>query len=317
MEKQHSSIFSFKQFCLKTLAPWLLYVAVGLSLLGFLFEKYIVFGSSASGVSKIYRINHVTDPEETPIFGSSRADNSFFPDTIGTHVFDYGIPGTKYNVILYFLQKECLKKKRNPYIIVNLDYEGFTSGLGDVKNYIPFTEQSEIREMIGAEYKPYFALPFLKYYGSFEYYVRDYLSEEFQATKVVNNGARLPKIAMAPQVFAKMVATRKKRSFNFSVDSQIAAKVLNVIKVHPERHFVFIVSPYHSSCFEQTPNLSKLDGLLSRLLQNPNVTYWDFSRLPLADDKFLNTTHLNVNGAREFSRVVRDSLLALRTRQGR
>jgi hypothetical protein len=111
-----------------------------------------------------------------------------------------------------------------------------------------------------------------------------------------------------------MVADRVKEPLVFLVDTQLQNRLLRVVQAYTDRHFVFIVSPYHGSCFASTPRIAKFHELKRLLLLQPNVTFWDFSRLPLVDAMFLNTTHLNVYGASAFSKVVRDSMNALQAK---
>ena len=75
-----------------------------------IFEKYIIFPVDVLGASKVNRILNHQYNNEVPIFGSSRAQSSYFPELIGDDVFNYGIDGFGSNIWLFFLEQELKKR---------------------------------------------------------------------------------------------------------------------------------------------------------------------------------------------------------------
>lgn len=287
----------------------LILIVMGVGIVfAWLFEKKVIFNSDLSGAYKVHRIITETHTDETPIFGSSRAEGGFIPDTLGANVFNYGLSGTKYNVTLFFLDEECRKKKSNPLIILNLDLDGLRVGLGDIANYVPSVGNAEVRTLIDSSYKHYYSIPFIRYYGFYDIYLRLYLNNRVQLTKFSNKGASLDRNVLTPKTFADLVAERTATETIFENNADVEAKLFNVIKSHPEKHFVFTVAPYHSSYFVGYKNLPAAMAFLGKLRAEKNVKVFDFSRLPLADSLFLNTTHVNFKGAQVFSHALKDSL---------
>ena len=168
MDSQNSSISNFKKFLLRLFLPFLLIVGSVGFIVNYFFEKNIVFNTQLSGAYKVNRIIKETHEDETPIFGSSRAEGSFIPDSLGNNFFNYGISGTKLDVALFFLKEECKKKKKQPFLIVALDFDSLLNVEGDIANYIPNANYGPVRSLLGKNYKPYFYLPFVRYYRQFD-----------------------------------------------------------------------------------------------------------------------------------------------------
>ena len=311
MPEPNSSISSFKQFLLKILLPLILIIGAGGYVFNYLFEQQIVFKSQGCGAYKVNRILYTTTPDEIPIFGSSRAEGSLLPDSIGKNYFNYGISATKYNVTLFFLEQECMKKKNTPWIIMNLDLNGLEYGPGDLSNYIPNSGCEPVRSLLDTYYMSYFRIPFIRYYGCFETYLRSNMNDKLELTKVKNKGASIEKNIIPKEQFAEMIRIRKMTTTEFAYDTVLSGKLFSLIATNSARKFLFLISPYQSSFFYKFENPEDASRLLDSLRTYPNVKVLDFSKMPLPDSMFLNTSHLNFRGTVVFNRVLRDSLNAI------
>ncbi len=308
MEKQNSSISSFKRFIVKILAPFLIIVGVAGWIFNYFFEQQIILKSQISGAYKVNRIISETHPNEIPIFGSSRAIMGLIPDSLGNDHFNYGINGAYFNVTLFFLEEECKKKKARPQIIINLDPFGLRNGIGDISSYLYNAGNPEIKELLDTVYKPYFGIPVLKYYGYYENYYRIYLTNRIGSDKVANNGAMYERNTMPKKDFDKMVAERNDAMPLYEMNDVLKNKLFSIISGHPERYFIFVISPYHSSC-RMADSLDKLnEDLCRQLVSYKNVKLFDCGKLPLTDDMFFNPSHLSYKGAIVFTKAFKDSL---------
>ena len=311
MSDQNSYTSSFKRFFLELLLPMVVFTGVAGYLFAFVFEKKIILNSENCGAYKINRIITQTSPDEVPIFGSSRAENGIFPDSLGPHFFNYGLAGTKYNVTLFFMEEECRKAKPDPWMIINFDFESFRSDIGDISNYLYNINNPSIRELIGQSYKKYYSIPFLKYYGQYETYLKFYLSKKMELTKVTGKGASLEKNILLPAQFAQLVAQRRTSDNSFHCDTALKDRMFHLIDTHPDRRFVFVLSPYHSSYFDNFSNPEVANQFLNDLKAFKNVTVIDYSHRQYPDSLFLNTSHLNCKGAFRFTGELRDTLAKL------
>jgi len=292
------------------LLPLIVILSVAGLLFNYLFERMVVFNSQISGAYKVNRMIRETHADEIPILGSSRAEGGFIPDSLGKDFFNYGLSGSKYDVTLFFLEEECKKTKSRPWIILNLDLDGLLHGLGDVGNYVPNTNYKAVKDLLGSEYQPFFNIPFIKYYGRYESYYRDYLNEKMQLTKFTNKGASIEKNVLTKKQFDELVEQRRKSSTAFVNDSGLMQKLVGLITAHPERQFLFVISPYHESFFAQYVPDGETN-FANRLQLYKNVHLLDFSNMPLPDDMFMNTSHLNLKGAIKFNRQLRDTLTVM------
>ncbi len=267
--------------------------------------------SEVTGAYKVNRMITETHLDEIAIIGSSRAEGGFIPDSLGSHYFNYGLSGSKYDVALFFLSEECKKKKNNPWVLINLDLDGIIRSLGDIANYIPNAGYPPAHKLIRNEYKSYYSIPVVKYYGLYESYLRDYLNNKIQLTKFTNKGAAIEKKVLTDKQFNELVEQRRNSATSFEQNDTLVHQMDELINSHPEKKFIFVISPYHNSFFEQYTNPDVVERFMAHLRSLNNVYVFDFGKMPLPDSLFFNTSHLNYKGAVAFNRILRDSLNAI------
>ena len=74
-------------------------------------------------------------------------------------------------------------------IIANIDLDGINTKSGDIANYLYNSNDPEVKKLIGGNYKLQYSIPFIKYVGQFENYLRYYLNNKMQLTKYSKGGA--------------------------------------------------------------------------------------------------------------------------------
>ena len=311
MPEQNLSISSFRQFLLRMLLPLIFILSAAGLVFNYFFEEKVILNSQLCGAYKVNRIIKETHPNEIPIFGSSRAEYGLFPDSLGKDFFNYGLSAAKYDVVLFFLEQECKKTKASPYIILNFDLDGMTYSLGDIANYVLNANEPDVKKLLGNEYKYYFNIPFIKYYGRYESYLRLYFSNKMELTQVTNKGAALDKNMIPQKEFIKLVNERKNTTQTFKNELLLQKKLMDIINAHPERYFIFVIAPYHPSYFVNFTNLDSANAYLDRLRSLKNTKVFDFSKMPLEDSMFLNTTHVNYKGAMIYNHQFRNSLMSI------
>ncbi len=307
MEQRNSSIFSFKHFLKKICLPWILISVVVGAVFNYFFERKIILGSEISGSYKMNKLISEVDVTEIPFFGSSRCEGTFIPDSLVKNGFNYGINGTQDDVLLFCLREECKKNKSTP-VIMNFDLDGLNHSIGDLANYIYNSDYPAVQLLLGPKYEPIFKVPLLKYYGHFETYTKYYLNDIFNLTKFTNNGAAIEKNVLSEKKLNELIRERMNTASSFENDPVLLAGLLSVFDAHPERHFIVVVTPYHPSCFNRFGNYDEAVAFLNGIDSLDNVTVLNFAKAPYPDSCFINTTHLNLTGARIFNRALRDSL---------
>ena len=312
MQEPNSSISNFNKFLLKIFLPLIVILSVMAVVFDYFFERKIVMSSQIAGAYKVNRIVNETHGDEIPVFGSSRADGCFIPDSLGPNYFNYGIIGTRFDVTLFFIEEECKKRKSHPSLIINVDLEGIFSGIGNVANYVPNSNYEPVRILFGRQYHSYYRIPLLRNFGLFESYLADYFNDKMQVTKYSNNGASLERKVLTAQQFKTLVEERQNTSTTFVTEPALVQRLQNVIASHPERDFVIVVAPYHSSYFAKYTNMPVAKQFFAQLNSFKNVRVLDYSKMSLEDSLYFNTTHLNYKGAAIFSRQLKDTLLQIK-----
>lgn len=294
---------------MKKLIPLYFLIVISICFVGnYLFEQSVVFNSEISGAAKLHRIKK-TFEKEIPIIGSSRALGCYIPDRINDHCYNYGINDTAYPTHRYFLKKELAKDKATP-IIINFDYHFFSQSIGDINNYIPHYSEKDIKNILKTKKKDKFMynLPFLKYFGAFEYYVKDKMNEKLQLTKFTSKGASIEKNELTQKKFNRLVEKRRLSKTAFEPNAENVEDFLAMIEAHPNRMIKIVVAPYHNSVFESFENISNVNEFLTSLNKHKNIDIIDLSHLELGNDQYLNTTHVNYNGAVVFSDTLKSVL---------
>jgi hypothetical protein len=307
MQNPISSTSSFKEFFLKILVPYLLLCVLIGVVFNLFFEKSIILGSGLSGAYKINRIITSNNKNEIAFFGSSRAERSYIPDSLVSDGFNYGMVGTRTDVELFCLSEECKKNKTTP-IVFTFDLEGLNYGLGDISNYLYNSDYPPIRTLLGTDYKSIYKVPFLKYYGHFELYTKDYLNSKTNITKFNSKGGALEKNELTKAAFDELVKLRQSQKTTFHNDPKLLADFLSIIKANQNRKFIVVAPPYHSSFFTNFANIGEAKNFLNSLKAYTNVAVLNFSQLNYPDNYFFDTSHLNLTGAVHFNRVLKDSL---------
>jgi hypothetical protein len=311
MPEESSSISNFRWFAFKLLLPVMLISVTAILVFCYWFENKIILGNPSCGAYKINRILTSVDPNEIPIIGSSRAETSFIPELLGKDFFNYGLEGTQENVMIFFMEQECLKKERTAPIIANIDLDGVNSKSGDLLNYLYNSRDPRVKPLM-PNYESYYAFPFVKYLGQFENYFRYYLNNRTQLTKYAKDGAFIEKIVLPKAMLDQLIEYRRTHQDEFRHEEALKTKFMETIKKNGHRQFIFAIPPYHSCFFSNYRNPEDAKAFINELRNLKNVKVFDFSNVIYPDSLFINTTHLNYNGAVRFTKEFRDSLRTLK-----
>ncbi|MES1224779.1 MAG: hypothetical protein ABUT20_55320, partial [Bacteroidota bacterium] len=219
-----------------------------------------------------------------------------------------GIDGVREDVLLFFLEEECKKQKANSHIIAVISLDGFNYSLGDMNNYILNSNNPDVQKLLGEHYQWYYKVPFVKYYGQYDSYLKDFLNERMMLTKYKDRGASIEKDVLTKEKFNSLVADRKNTTSRFNFDSVLDNRFVDLIKKYPKRNFIIMIPPTHPSYFFKYENYPEAQHFLSYLGQFPNVKVLDYSHNFYPDDCYLNTSHLNYKGAVLFNNLIKDTL---------
>ncbi len=276
---------------------------------GTLFERRIILAQDQLSAGKVNRLVHSADPAEVPVFGSSRAEGSFLPEVICPGCFNYGLSGTGNYVLVTFLEIE-LKKPRKTPVILNIDPWSFGRSLGSPGNYLINADQPEIRELLGDDYRWYYRIPVLKYYGHWEdfFFQHTQLKYDYRRIRYLDRGALLEfkRIPTREALLEQLRAVGAPTPLDLSAPA--ARKLIKLCR-GARRPIVVVLAPiYDGGAYLHPAWRKNWDQLRAELAVNPQVVVLDYSAALTDENYFYNATHLSLAGAQKFSQMLRDEL---------
>jgi hypothetical protein len=267
------------------------------------FTRVIVLHNPSSDTSRILHLCQ-ENGDEIPIFGTSKARWGYVPAEFGLNVFNYGIDSASFEVTDVLLGIELAKPKNTP-VIIEMQHSD-TRVPGDVSQFIPLVYDSRIRGLLERFHELAWRhyLPGIRYFGYYDWYLKEYLNSRFQATRTIDRGFPYLRIA-EPFDRARLAAFAQLRLHStngYYPDEDQNRRLIAHITAHPRRLFFLVFSPYHSSYFAHFQNMDKLKVFEEKLKAMPNVVLIDWSQLDYPDEFFFDTVHLQYDGAVDFSR---------------
>lgn len=307
MEKLNLYTSNFSKFFVGFLLP-VIVLSILFSVVFYLwFEPAVMLSSETSGSYKYKKICQ-TDRNDIPILGSSRGETAFLPSLIHPQAFNYSRSGTGFNVELFMMEKELKCSKSTP-IILNIDPWGMTSDIGDIADYLIIADDPEVKKLLGDQYKSYFQIPIVRYYGKTGGYLASFFREKTGATKLIDRGAEVEKRELASEMFADNVEKRKNEYSSFQLDTTLFNRFFDLAG-STNRTLILVVSPIHQAFYEHHDDSNYL-LFITECAKHPNITLFDFSKKSYPDSLFFDSSHLNYCGAEQFSKEFRDSLRVL------
>lgn len=272
-----------------------------------LFTRAILHSGSVEA-GRVLRLSEgVGDPNEIPIFGASKARANYIPEELGPRFYNYGFYSASPDVS-NMLVAFALKRQSTAPIVIDL-HQGAFQDIGDVRNYIPAARSEEVAALLRLtnHWRWYYAIPGIRYFGSYDWYLKGVLSDHIQVTHSIARGYthEYNTIPWNRATFDDDVRRRLAEPFKFGLDVRQRARFLELIRSAPNRKFYIVLSPLHRSFMAHSYNEPAFRMSLNDFVRLPNVRVFDFTRTTYPDEYFLNTGHLNYRGAVVFSRKLR------------
>ena len=308
-------------------------VALGMDLL---MQHWAIFNDPGANPAKVRRLVQSEGPREIPVFGSSKGRSAFIPDSLGPTVYNYSMESSNFDVIEFLLETELAKPRTTP-VILEFNHRFFIHAPGhtiDAATFIPNIHLPGVRDFLkrNGRFERRFLVPGLRYFGSVQEYIRKGMDEGGSATRQSVKGGMFTERAATPAQLASQVAARQRsialrqkldharddvkaaisaedrkrlQMLNafllFSEPRDRVARFEELVASRPERQFLVAYTPQHWSEVEGIANFGEITALFNALqARHPNLHFYDYSQMPLPDDAFKNSSHLNNKGARAF-----------------
>ena len=279
------------------------------------FSRYFTKTNPVSESNKIYRLAEQTFVDEIPIFGTSRAEKGYFCDAINEQCYNYGFPNQSFDITALLLQFELAKNKTTPILIdVHHDFFQHDAKVNiNLNTYLPFVNSNAAVTTFLQEnnrLKPYHYLPGTRYFGAYTTYMEPIFENKFGIGRALySKGSVLDTKKGSTAAIQKRINTRLDKKLSFEVIAEKDSMLRSLIQLHPNRKFVFIVSPYHWSAKSTVANFDSMLQYFSELEASfPNVAFIYFNTDNYSDTYFKDTVHLNEDGAKVFSAELHNQL---------
>lgn len=254
---------------------------------------------------KLERIQQ-TYTDEVPIFGNSRAEMGYYTPALGERTFNYGFPNQSFDIQLLLLAFELAKQKTTP-VIIDVHHGFFEHDPVtniNITTYLPFVRsEPQIRTFLEDQgrMKPYYLIPGMRYFGAYTAYMEPLTEHALHPDRQSYiRGGIYAHHSFSAAAKERRVEKKKEKTFRFNVDTARDGHLRALIEQHPERSFVFVLSPYHSSSRETLENRNVLVQYFKALdNQYEQVVFIEAAGYP--DAYFKDTIHLNMEGATQFS----------------
>ncbi len=271
-------------------------------------NEWLVTASSASSTYKTYRLFALRPADEMPILGSSRASQNFVPSLLSPKAFNYGVDGSGMGETLFFLA-QCLRNGSSNPILINLDPWGFPEKATFPADYQLVLGNADVRAVLPPERTALSErLPGVRFHGALRRNLTAFLNDRLALTKVVDHGATLQRLSRTPAEWETINRSRKEpMEFHFDAHWQAA---LDDLYGRTERPIVWVVGPLAPHPWRLYRGEAELEAFLAAQVQRKHVYAVNLIRLSeeMTEADFMDSTHLNLQGAERFTRLLRERL---------
>lgn len=299
-------------------------------------QRWAIFADPDSNTSKVRRLIESTDPEEVPVFGSSKGRSTFIPDSLGPTVYNYSMEKCNFDVVEFMLETEFAKPRKGA-VILEFNHRFFIHAPEhtiDAATFVPNIHLPGVRQYLtdNGRFEYRFLIPGLRYFGAVQEFFRKGVSDDETASRVSEKGGLFtdraaPKVLLDNQVAARMrsIALRDKLKHDendvkaavsaedryklayldafllFSAPEDRVARFEELVESRPDRQVLVAYTPQHWSEVKGIANFGEITALFAELQKrHPNLHFYDYSHMQLPDSAFKNSSHLNNVGARAF-----------------
>lgn len=295
----------------------------------------------STNVKKIDRLINETHEEEIPIFGSSIARRNYFPDSLGTDYYNYGMAGALFTSIEPLIKIELDKNKRTP-ILIDYDHHTFFydhSSRIQVSNYVPFLSNKHIKNLLVEtdRYSWHYEVPGMRYYGSYLDYIRDFMKPAFEREEITNRGGvyfpykpkvyeqfrnkrlqmieKLHQYKTRKRIESDVFTLREEREMefldmmlNFHPDNDLLERFEKLV-TNTDRLFLLVYPPQNIIKLQGLENYEDVIAQLRYLAdEHTNIAVINMSGIDFDESLFKDSGHMNIDGARKFSSLLRPYL---------
>lgn len=258
--------------------------------------RWFISQSTGNPIYKMERLWQSGDKDEIAIVGSSRAQSNYVPSLIATNCFNYGCDGQGYAETLFHLTALKARGGDAPVII---NYDPWWVTISKSGEYVgDYRLAPASGRVSGID-----AIPGIRLYGYLRKSVTDWLNAKAAVTKVIDNGAVLLKTSRSKSEWD--IINEKQTPYSFRRDEESCAIFKETLNSLLPRKVYVVVAPCSKRFMELFEGRDEFKRFMKELDSMPNVCVVNmFGDNRFTDADFVDTTHLNIEGARKFTLTI-------------
>lgn len=282
----------------------------------FVTSKYLTKTQPRSEAHKIERLLNAENKTEVPVFGNSRAELGYYTPALGAEVYNYGFPNQSFDVLQFLLELELNSHRTTP-VIIDVHHGFFEHDPQtniNISTYLPYLQSNNtVRKFIVEQnrMRPYYLIPGMRYFGNYTAYAQPIIENMSSPNKnTYINGGIYANSGFSKAAMERRIDKKKDKTLHFTFDAQKDSVLQSIIAQHPERTFIFSLSPYHSSAQQALDNADEMLEYFNRLDKAFEQVIFISAATDYPDSYFKDTIHLNKTGAEAFSKALRTQIIA-------
>lgn len=312
MKLSNSSTSSFKTRFIGLLARYVIIAVVLVYGVDLLFSSVIIPSNETTNYAKLNRLIHENHPEEIPLLGSSTVLRGLMADQLGEHFYNYGITATNFQKLAPLLEIELAKDKTSP-IIIDMPPQFFMARPKPnirMEDMLPFSRNTYIREFMKEYdfYEPWHDISGLRYFGNYTTYFGSYMSTQLPSDMSFSRGGKHVGRKTPADKFAQFIELRSQKPLPYKASPELLNTFKKLLS-STDRPIVLVVFPFYKTVYETGFDLASYTALIEELsTEYPHVSGFVADGREYLDSDFLDTIHLNYQGALKFSKQLRQAL---------
>lgn len=272
-------------------------------------NSVLVVTSPSNNAYKMKRLVEGGERSEICILGNSRAQEHFLPSEIAPEAFNYGLAGSGWRDLLFHI-RVALARPGSDVVICNIDPLGLA--LSGCRGDYRFVCQTDIYK--SEEQLPRVSwkniLPGIRFFGSLRMNIAE--NEWINGliggkTKTFDHGAIIQRNKTRSDEEWEFLES-KLPELDFHYHAEVDERLQGLLRSNRRHEVVFVVSPLAEPWLKHYKGEARFLEYLNRLGKLPHVHVCDYRGYGWKLSDFMDMLHLNEQGARRFSQLVKRDL---------
>lgn len=244
------------------------------------------------------------------ILGSSRAQGNYIPSVLDSSGLaqNFGLAGTS-NKIWYYMLLDELKNSSSTKTIVSIDLSKNPIEKGkdfDYHYYLKLPRKTELYNALEPDTKQHLLPKPFFYLGVIKGFTAESLKDFVNLSSINDNGFKGKTNSISQEQFQTLLRTQD--SIKVEFNPEVWKNTFEEIKTSQDTVY-FVLPPSYPEIIKRIDYMEFKNGIEELAHNYQKVYFFDFSNAIDKKNLFYDPEHLNYQGAQEFSKMLKDSIL--------